>query len=793
MTEVVSRIEDLAEVRTMLLDGAQRFLTSTHSLQRARRWRSDGLRFDPQMWSSMAECGWLGMRLPEALGGFGLDLSAIASLAAQLGAALLPEPFVGCAVAPAALLAAAPASNVRDTLAQGLSDGSRVLAIAWQAQYGEVDPTWAGATLSAHVNGFVLEGMRVAVEGAADQWLVAAYQDGQPRVVLVDADAAGVRRETHPLADGSAMDTLHFSGVRIAASAVLLGGEEARGALTAALDEARVVMAAHLAGLAEAALSMTSEYLTQRAQFGQPIANFQAIRHRLVDLDLQKRLAFAAWRKACALHAEVDLAPEAFAVAASAAKARCSDVAMLVGRSAVQMHGAIGYTQEADIGLFVDAALKHASAFGNAQAHRRRLAALTFERQLEAGAASLVRAAPPAEPAGPQPTTPEAWAALSDDDFALHLQAWLSAHYPEEWRKPIVLRLRGQSERDWLATLYRHGLRAPAISRAMGGMGLSLQKQLIYKKVFDAHGVARVLDMASTLLAPILIRYGSDEQKARYLPPILRGDDVWCQGYSEPGAGSDLAGLRTSAVRKGDVFVVNGQKTWTSHANNASRIFMLVRTGQYARKQQGISMLLVDLQTPGITIRPIVNMAGDDEFCEVFFDNVEVPTEQLLGQVDEGWNVAKSLLGVERLVNGSPALGQQAFDYLLQMLAAAPDMRAAALTDDRLPRLACDLHDAHALYEEVCAAAVAGQPLDAEYSVIKVMSTELFQRMVDLTMDLAGERSGTQGAQPFGTDNVDLHRLYMISRPGTIYGGANEVQRDILARALLGAPPSGKR
>jgi alkylation response protein AidB-like acyl-CoA dehydrogenase len=268
---------------------------------------------------------------------------------------------------------------------------------------------------------------------------------------------------------------------------------------------------------------------------------------------------------------------------------------------------------------------------------------------------------------------------------------------------------------------------------------------------------------------------------------------MWCQGYSEPGAGSDLASLRTVAERRGDVFVLNGQKIWTSHATTASHIFVLARTGNYARKQQGISFLLCDMQTPGITVRPIVNLAGDDEFCEVFFEDVEVPAANLVGALDDGWTVAKSLLGTERLINGSPVLAQQTFDYLLAMLRAAPDMRVAALGDERLARLACDLQDAHALYEEICASTLAGTANDADYSVLKILSTELFQQASNLMTELANERGGTAGEVVFGDGTpdalaLDLHRVSMIARPGTIYGGTNEIQRDILARSILGAP-----
>lgn len=376
---------------------------------------------------------------------------------------------------------------------------------------------------------------------------------------------------------------------------------------------------------------------------------------------------------------------------------------------------------------------------------------------------------------------------MNDDQFAAHLLAFLRAHYPSAWRRPIVLRLRGEDERQWLRLLQDHGMRAPAWPRAHGGMGLSLARQLVYKRVFDTYGVARALDIGGTLLAPVLMRYGTPAQQAHLLPRILDCRDMWCQGYSEPGSGSDLASLRTSARREAAHFVLNGQKIWTSHASTASHVFVLARTGQYAKRQQGISFLLCDMRTPGITVRPIVNLAGDDEFCEVFFDDVRVPAESLVGPLDNGWTVAKSLLGTERLINGSPVLAHQTFDYLLRMLREAPDMHAAAAADARVAMLACDLHDADALYEAVCADTLSGAARESDFSMLKILSTELFQRAADLVLELANERGGSAGPCGFDDWQLDLHRLSMIARPGTIYGGTNEIQRDILARTVFDA------
>ncbi|HSV44836.1 MAG TPA: acyl-CoA dehydrogenase family protein, partial [Ramlibacter sp.] len=699
-------------------------------------------------------------------------------LAARFGAVLLPEPFAQCAVAPAALLAAAPASPLREQLAEELCLGSRLLALAWQHTAGAAEPTWTGVTLRSQDGGWILSGTRQFTEARADCWLVAAANlDGESCIVAVPAGSAGLVVTAQAMADGTATATLQLHDVRLPADALLLRGQTARQALLQALDDARLVLAAELAGVTEGALAITAAYVAQRVQFGQPIASFQAVRHRLVDIDLQQRLAFASWRQAAAA------GPSQRSPAISAAKARCGEAALLAARAAIQLHGAIGYTQEADPGLFLDSALRLASTLGNAPLHRRRFVDHMLSHR--PAPCAIDAAAAGAE-------NPPDFAQLSDEAFAGYLRGWLPTHCPTELRKPVLLRLRGEHERAWLRKLCAHGLRSPGIPREYGGMGLPLAKQLIYKKVFDEHGVARVLDLGGSLLAPALIRYGSAEQKAHYLPRILNCDDMWCQGYSEPGAGSDLASLRTSAVRDGDDFLVNGQKIWTSHASTASHIFLLARTRTDGKPQAGISFFLLDLKTPGITIRPIVNLAGDDEFCEVFFDQVRVPAANLVGGLHEGWTVAKSLLGVERLVTGSPTLARQAFEYLRGLL-DAPDVRTAALRDERFQRAACDLHDTEALYATVCAAAVAGGALDAEYSVIKVLSTELFQRIADFAMEWANERGGTIGECDFAGSRFDLHRLNMIARPGTLYGGTSEVQRDILARLLLGAPTGTRR
>jgi alkylation response protein AidB-like acyl-CoA dehydrogenase len=380
---------------------------------------------------------------------------------------------------------------------------------------------------------------------------------------------------------------------------------------------------------------------------------------------------------------------------------------------------------------------------------------------------------------------------LPDQEFRQQLRDFLAANYPEQLRQDFYRpfrRLRGEDASNWLRTLQNNGWRAPAWPRQWGGMGLSFRKQLIYHEELERAGVARIIDLGDSQLGPILIRLGTDAQRDYYLPRMLNCEHVWCQGYSEPNAGSDLANLRMQAVREGDEFVVNGQKIWTTHANDSTHIFALVRTGKYEKRQQGISFLLIDMKTPGITVRPIDNLAGEDEFCEVFFDDVRVPAANLVGQLDQGWAVAKALLGYERIWIGSPALAGKALS-LAEHLVHICGLGSDAGVVDRLAQLSVDLHDYRILYSRMCdAIADSGSQPGPEVSMLKVYASELLQRITEFSVDIAAEFGGVTGDVVIGQTRVDLHWQLMMARPVTIFAGANEIQRDILAKAVLGMP-----
>jgi len=302
-----------------------------------------------------------------------------------------------------------------------------------------------------------------------------------------------------------------------------------------------------------------------------------------------------------------------------------------------------------------------------------------------------------------------------------------------------------------------------------------------------------------TMIGPILLSEGTDAQKARHVPPIVRGEVRWCQGYSEPDAGSDLASLRTRAVLDGDAWVVDGQKIWTSHAEKSDWIFCLVRTDPHVKKQAGITFLLIDMRSEGITTRPIELISGSSPFCEVFFDGVRVPAAQTVGTVNDGWRVAKALLRHERgMVGESVAAGGARVDVLKPYTVRDHAIEAIGLGADGT--LADPLiRDAVAASEMEQAlmrltvrrandAMKAGDAPGAESSILKVVGTELNQRRWKLAMRIGGpDALGWSGA-PYSDRDLALCRQWLRSRGNTIEGGSSEIQRNILARTVLRMP-----
>ncbi len=378
------------------------------------------------------------------------------------------------------------------------------------------------------------------------------------------------------------------------------------------------------------------------------------------------------------------------------------------------------------------------------------------------------------------------WNSLDTEDFRARVRSFFEHNYPEALRYP-KRRLRWAEIRDWTLQLSAQGWLAPSWPVRFGGMGLAPEKLIAFIEEQERHGVARAPDMGISMVGPLLIQHGSDEQRAHYLPRILSCEDIWCQCYSEPNSGSDLASLRTEAVEDGDDFIVNGQKTWTTLAQDATHIFLLVRTDKAAKKQEGISFLLADMKTPGITVRPIRNIAGNEDFCEVFLDNVRVPRSQRVGELNRGWTIAKALLSFERIFLGSPKQSQ----YALARVREAAELLGLfddPVFTDRYTQLALDVADLGTLYTRFVDQVKRGETLGPDVSMLKVFATETYSRLANLLVEIAGSSGGTPGDIEVEGGSIDVLTTFYNARPATIYGGSNEIQRNILATSVLQLP-----
>ena len=314
-------------------------------------------------------------------------------------------------------------------------------------------------------------------------------------------------------------------------------------------------------------------------------------------------------------------------------------------------------------------------------------------------------------------------------------------------------------------------------------MAASAVEQVILIEELTRAGAPDIPSQGLNHIGPMLIKRGTEAQKAQHLPAILNGDAIWCQGYSEPGAGSDLVGLSTRARIDGDDLVIDGHKIWTSWAHHAQWMFALVRTGGARRK--GITFVLIDMATPGITCRPIRTIAGDDEFAEVFLDGVRVPLSNVVGKIDDGWNTATSLLADERLHIGSPLHVNRAYRRL-QALVARMDSAGRGAWAARLLEAEIAVETVTAGFLDSSERKDAGIAVDGESSYLKLLGTEATQRILDIAQEAAGAIAAQAGPLVENGRRIDLNDMFLQSRRLGIYGGSNEIQRSLLATRVLG-------
>ena len=389
-----------------------------------------------------------------------------------------------------------------------------------------------------------------------------------------------------------------------------------------------------------------------------------------------------------------------------------------------------------------------------------------------------------------------------EQDFRAEVRDWLAANIPED----LATKTRNDAPltKDdmvrWQTILNDKGWLTYDWPAKFGGAGWGPVKQFIFEDEMARACAPRILPFGLKMLAPVLMKFGSKEQQDHYLPRMCDGTDWWCQGYSEPGAGSDLASLKTTAVRNGDHYIVNGQKTWTTLGQHADWIFSLVRTSKEGKPQEGISFLLIDMKSPGIETRPIRTIDGGHEVNEVFFTDVKVPAENLVGEENKGWTYAKYLLTHERTNIAGVGKSNQELDRLKE-LTRSQKRNGKPLSEDplfaaRLARAEIDLMNMEITNLRVLADAEAGGAPGPESSMLKILGTEIEQELTDLTRRALGrsamaltpevDEPGYNGPHVTPEGFQHAAEVYFNHRKTTIYGGSNEIQKNIITKMITG-------
>tara|TARA_B110000196_G_scaffold118970_1_gene103310 strand:- start:3124 stop:4320 length:1197 start_codon:yes stop_codon:yes gene_type:complete len=389
-----------------------------------------------------------------------------------------------------------------------------------------------------------------------------------------------------------------------------------------------------------------------------------------------------------------------------------------------------------------------------------------------------------------------------DQAFKEKMRAFMNNNLPKDIQHKVNMGL-GLVKDDyvtWQKIVGQAGWLAPGWPVEYGGTGWSPIERHIFNEEMARANAPRIMPFGVTMVGPVIIAFGSEEQKNLYLPKILTSEDWWCQGYSEPGSGSDLASLKTKAIRDGDDYIVNGSKTWTSFAQFADMIFCLVRTSTEGKKQSGISFLLIDMNSPGIDVRPIKTMDGGVEINQVFFDNVRVPFKNLVGKENHGWDYAKYLLGHER--TGTADIGQSRNQITkVRQIAREELVDGKPLLNDpvfqnKIAEIEIEILALESVLLQALAAESAGQPPGPEASLIKLRGTEIQQEITELLFEAVGNYVHPYvpealemgwNEEPVGPDYAaSIASRYFNTRKTTIYGGSSEIQKNIIAKAVLG-------
>jgi alkylation response protein AidB-like acyl-CoA dehydrogenase len=764
-----------SDEQQLFAETLRKFLVSHNDLEFRRRRLSAVPPDRLALWSGLAELGVLGAAFDEDSGGFAGDARTVAVALMELGRGLAVEPFLASAVIAGRILSLQSDATRENNSIERLIGGTYIPVLAHDAGFDPFAQPLVKALRSG--KGYLLRGTARCVRHAdvATEFLVSAVVDDDIGIFRVSRESLEIA--AYRLMDGAGAADLRFENLTVTADHRLAFSRSGRAVLDGALNYALFGLAAETAGIIDAVNSATFKHLGERKQFGVALSSFQALQHRAANMQVAAE----------ELMAMLELAISGMAgpqgqerTALLAALKRVADVSgRLVGHEAIQMHGGMGVSDELHISHYGRRLATIRAEFGSADLHRQR-----FGTDVAVG--NLL--------------------ALQDSEdtraWREFVRSFTRKNLPEAiaLKGKLGLKIDKEDYVGWQKVLQQHGLFGCAWPKEFGGANWDLIKQLLFVQESSICNAPMISPYGINMVGPVIYTFGTEAQQRQHLPGILSSDTWWCQGYSEPGAGSDLASLKTMALRDGDSYVVNGAKLWTTEAHWADWMHCLVRTDTGGKPQAGISFLLIDMTSTGISIKPIVTIDGLHHTNALFFDNVRVPVGNRVGDEGAGWNIAKFLLSKERVSIADTGPKLRLLDHVRDLFDASAreeqmPIEARISLAGKLADLTIQLLTLCTMERQFVEAWSTGAALGAEASILKVRGTEILQGICELALELEGSMGAVH-------DPADCHRSpykslspsqhaslmgyeYLYSRCWSIFGGTNEIQRNIIAKQAL--------
>jgi acyl-CoA dehydrogenase len=755
--------------RIALTDQLRRVLQRQSDANRLRALIDTEAEWDARLWAALAELGVLGVAIPEEYGGSGLALADLAAVAEELGRANAAVPFTSSIVLAATALAIAGSEDQKQRWLPALAAGEVVAAFALPQRQSAA--LWRAPPLTfaqGRLRGYL---QPVPDAGVAHIALLPAVAPEGPVLVLVDLAASGVSRTRL-----QSFDQLraHYAISFDAAAAELVGTP---GEFAATMDTveawAAVQLAAEAVGGADACLAMAVAYAGQRTIFARRLASYQAIKHKLADIFAAIALARAN-TEAAAWYAAHDSG--GLPTAASAARLTALAAFQAAARENIQVHGGIGTTFEADCHFYYRRERTLALALGPREFWADRLLATHRGARLPSGRTAGAEETPQAE------------------RFRLMARAWLADNAPAYVRPAQGHQSESEAAsqgRAWQRRLHEAGYAGIALPAIVGGREGTSEEARIFAEEEARYRLPKepLLNIGLTLALPVIQKHGTQQQQQRFIPATLRGDITWCQLFSEPAAGSDLAALRTRAMIDGNHWVINGQKIWSSAARQADWGILIARSDSALPKHKGLTFFLLDLRCPGIDIRPIRQMSGAADFCEVFLTDVRIPDDCRLDAVGAGWACAMTVLGGERLKQGDDTdlndVGALIRAAVTTSYGAGMAMESAVVRLVLAEALAQEMGQIH-FQQSLRAMVAAGQDPGALPAVVKLIYAHRLQDISGFAMEMAG--LGGSAVAPDDSTVPGIWHDYIYAASLRIAGGADEVLRNQIAERVLGMP-----